>query len=87
MRLLTVAELACLLHWAEGTVRNRLSKGAPMPPSVMVGRHRLFWDDEAVAWVNSQRETILLQCGPNYPTCAKREAYSSSAELPSRIRR
>lgn len=56
MRLLTIAELARFLHWSEGTVRNRLSKGAAMPPSILVGRHRLFWEDEVVAWVKFRGE-------------------------------
>lgn len=52
-RFLSLSELATVLKLATGTVRNRLSRGEPMPPSVLIGRRRLFpiagvdqWIDE-----------------------------------------
>ncbi|RLW64805.1 MAG: hypothetical protein B6D73_10790 [gamma proteobacterium symbiont of Stewartia floridana] len=40
---LTIEEVAAELHISVGTARNRLScKCAPMPPSIKIGRRRLF---------------------------------------------
>jgi len=49
--LLTVNELADILHMDVGTIRNRLSRGEPMPPSVKVGRRRLFPTSELEKWL------------------------------------
>lgn len=49
--LLTVIELADILHMNVGTIRNRLSRGEPMPPSVKIGRRRLFPFSELEKWL------------------------------------
>jgi excisionase family DNA binding protein len=49
--LLTITELADVLHMDVGTIRNRLSRGEPMPPSVKVGRRRLFPVSELEKWL------------------------------------
>lgn len=49
--LLTVTELAEILHMDVGTIRNRLSRGDPMPPSLKIGRRRLFPAIEVERWV------------------------------------
>lgn len=52
--LLTVTELADFLHMDVGTIRNRLSRGDPMPPSCSVGRRRLFPRGELDAWLKER---------------------------------
>lgn len=50
----TVEEIATLLRISPGTVRNRLSRGkAQLPPSVLVGRRRLFPRSSPAFAVNS----------------------------------
>jgi excisionase family DNA binding protein len=50
-KLLTITELSDVLHMDVGTIRNRLSKGEPMPPSIKVGRRRLFPASELEKWL------------------------------------
>lgn len=50
-KLLTITELSDVLHMDVGTIRNRLSRGEPMPPSVKVGRRRLFPASELEKWL------------------------------------
>jgi excisionase family DNA binding protein len=51
IRYLTVEEIAEQLHMSPGTVRNRLSRKELMPPSVRVGRRRLFPVVEFNNWI------------------------------------
>ena len=53
-QLLTVTELADVLHMDVGTIRNRLSRGEPMPPSVKIGRRRLFPAQDLSNWINNE---------------------------------
>jgi len=53
-QLLTVTELADVLHMDVGTIRNRLSRGEPMPPSVKIGRRRLFPAQDLSNWINKK---------------------------------
>ena len=48
---LTVDEMSKLLHMSPGTARNRLSRGEPMPPSIKIGRRRLFPVNELDKWL------------------------------------
>lgn len=48
---LTLDEISRRLHIAPGTARNRMSKHDPMPPSVKVGRRRLFPEDKFNQWM------------------------------------
>ena len=48
---LTIEEVSEKLHIRVGTARNRLSRGDPMPPSVKIGRRRLFPTAELERWV------------------------------------
>lgn len=61
---LTIEEVSSRLHIRVGTARNRLSRGDPMPPSVKIGRRRLFPVDELERWVMtklvSNDETVNL---------------------------
>ncbi len=57
MHLYTVDEIAKELHMSVGTVRNRLSQGEPMPPSVKVGRRRLFPEDSFQKWMKLRLES------------------------------
>lgn len=50
-KLLTITELSDVLHMDVGTIRNRLSRGEPMPPSIKVGRRRLFPASELEKWL------------------------------------
>ena len=45
-----VAEKLCIKI---GSARNRLSRGDPMPPSVTVGRRRLFPEEDFQKWMDS----------------------------------
>lgn len=51
---LSLEQISQRLHLAPGTVRNRLSRNDPMPPSVRVGRRRLFPEDQFDAWMESR---------------------------------
>ncbi|CAM2175305.1 Helix-turn-helix domain-containing protein [Burkholderia orbicola] len=53
-RFYTLEEIARELHIAPATARNRLTLGLPMPPSIRVGRRRLFPVDEYEKWIVSQ---------------------------------
>lgn len=48
---LSVEDLSEELHMSVGTVRNRLSNGDPMPPSIKVGRRRLFPIKQFHSWM------------------------------------
>lgn len=56
-RFYTVEEIAQLLHMSAGTARNRLSRGDDMPPSMRVGRRRLFPQTTTYNWC-SRRITV-----------------------------
>ena len=49
---LNIEELAEQLCINVQTVRNRLSRGNPMPPSIKVGRRLLFPIQEFESWMN-----------------------------------
>jgi excisionase family DNA binding protein len=49
----TVEEIAALLQIAPATVRNRLCRGEDLPPSLRIGRRRLFPRDQFEAWLDS----------------------------------
>jgi hypothetical protein len=53
-RFYTLEEIASELHIAPATARNRLTLGLPMPPSIRVGRRRLFPVDAYEKWIASQ---------------------------------
>lgn len=53
-RFYTLEEIARELHIAPATARNRLTLGQPMPPSMRIGRRRLFPVDEFERWIASQ---------------------------------
>ncbi|MFC5428072.1 helix-turn-helix transcriptional regulator [Paraburkholderia denitrificans] len=53
-RFYTLEEIARELHIAPATARNRLTLGQPMPPSIRIGRRRLFPIDEFERWIASQ---------------------------------
>ncbi|MFT4066751.1 helix-turn-helix transcriptional regulator [Paraburkholderia sp.] len=53
-RFYTLEEIARELHIAPATVRNRLTLGQPMPPSIRIGRRRLFPVDGFESWIASQ---------------------------------
>ena len=50
-RFFSLVEVATMLKMAPGTVRNRLSRGLSMPPSILVGRRRLFPVDGLNQWI------------------------------------
>ena len=51
VKLLTVRDVASRLHISVGTARNRLCQNFPMPPSLRVGRRRLFPEREFEIWL------------------------------------
>jgi len=50
---LTVEQVAETLQLTIGSVRNRISRGDPMPKSFRVGRRRLFPEDDFQEWMDS----------------------------------
>jgi excisionase family DNA binding protein len=52
--LYTVHELADTLRLQPGTIRNKLSRGEDLPRSILVGRRRLFPEDEVETWLRAQ---------------------------------
>lgn len=59
MRFYTLEQIARELHIAPATARNRLTLGKPMPPSIRVGRRRLFPIDAYERWITEQLESCL----------------------------
>lgn len=53
-RFYTLEEIASELHIAPATARNRLTLRQPMPPSIRIGRRRLFPAEEFERWIASQ---------------------------------
>ena len=66
-RLVTINELAQALRLTPGTIRNKLARGADLPPSIRVGRRRLFSQEQIDAWLKS-REVL------NAPTSIARDS-------------
>lgn len=58
-KLLTIEEVSQRLHIAPGTARNRLNKGEPMPPSIRVGRRRLFPESDFDVWLKKFMESEI----------------------------
>lgn len=54
-RYLTYEQVADLLFMSTGGLRNRHSRGEPMPPSVKIGRRRLFPESVFHDWLTEQR--------------------------------
>jgi len=52
----TIGQVAEQLHMTVGTVRNRLCRGEPMPPSVKVGRRRLFPEEDFKDWIEHRKQ-------------------------------
>ena len=50
---LPIEEVSRRLCIAVGTARNRLCNGEPMPPSIRVGRRRLFLESDFNDWVRT----------------------------------
>ncbi|MHB8453701.1 MAG: helix-turn-helix domain-containing protein [Acidiferrobacterales bacterium] len=51
MKFYTLEDISDELHISPGTARNRLAMGQDMPPSIKVGRRRLFPVTEFDKWV------------------------------------
>lgn len=56
---LTIEEVSHRLHIATGTARNRICRGDPMPPSLKVGRRRLFPEVEFETWLRQFLQSEL----------------------------
>lgn len=55
-RYLTLDEISRRLHMAPGTARNRICRQDPMPPSVRIGRRRLFPEDQFNQWMFERQQ-------------------------------
>jgi predicted DNA-binding transcriptional regulator AlpA len=55
-RFLNLKEISALLRITERTARNRLSSGLPMPPSLKIGRTRLFDEDDVLKWLEENKQ-------------------------------
>lgn len=51
-RYLTIPEVSKILSMSEGRIRNRICEGI-MAPSLVVGRRRLFPEEQFYQWVDS----------------------------------
>ena len=56
-RYLTIEQVADILKIKTASARNRLSRGEPMPPSVKVGRKRLFPENALEDWMTARIES------------------------------
>lgn len=57
-KLLSIDEVAQYLRISVGTARNRQSAGRDMPPSVRIGRRRLYPEKQLHSWVQEQVRTV-----------------------------
>ncbi|WP_288829466.1 helix-turn-helix domain-containing protein [uncultured Paraburkholderia sp.] len=80
-RFYTLEEIARELHIAPATARNRLTLGQPMPPSMRIGRRRLFPVEEFERWIASQM--IRPDDGEASPSAGQRAARISVARCNS----
>ncbi len=55
-RFLNLKEISALLRITERTARNRLSAKLPMPPSLKIGRTRLFDEDDVLKWLEEHKQ-------------------------------
>lgn len=53
MSYLNIEDVSKRMHISVGTARNRLSRGQPMPPSIKIGRRRLFREDIFDQWMEN----------------------------------
>jgi predicted DNA-binding transcriptional regulator AlpA len=53
-QVITLEHVCALLHISVGTGRNRISNGAPMPPSFRTGRRRLFLASAVDEWIRNE---------------------------------
>jgi predicted DNA-binding transcriptional regulator AlpA len=65
---LSIEEVAELLHIAPQTARNRLAKGEPMPPSFKAGRRRLFLSSVVLEWLQQQPGATIPKSAPELPS-------------------
>jgi len=56
IKLLSLDELAEILHLKKGTAYNRLSAGDPMPPSIKIGKKRMWLQPTVFEWLKAQEE-------------------------------
>ncbi|MFV0510209.1 MAG: helix-turn-helix transcriptional regulator [Shewanella algae] len=56
---LTYEQVADLLCMSTGGLRNRMSRGELMPPSVKVGRRRLFPETAFHQWLQAQKSSPM----------------------------
>ena len=61
MNTLDLCQIAQVLRISVKTARNRLTAGLPMPPSFIVGRQRLFLQDQVDEWLRLQPGALLEQ--------------------------
>lgn len=61
MNTLDLCQIAQVLRISVKTARNRLTAGLPMPPSFVVGRQRLFLQDQVDEWLRQQPGALLEQ--------------------------
>jgi len=78
-RLITINELAHALRLTPGTIRNKLARGADLPPSLRVGRRRLFSQEQVDGWLKA-REVLTS------PTSIARDSTQRKVGMTSRPR-
>ena len=55
-RYLSIEEVSERLHMSKFTAHARISRGLPMPPSIKIGRRRLFSEEVFENWMAQRQE-------------------------------
>lgn len=57
MNFVTVDEFAKMIRIEPETLRNKLSRGEPLPPSTKIGGRRLFLESDVKEWIVKKIES------------------------------
>jgi len=57
---ITIDQLAPIIHMSQQTIRNRISRGLPMPPSGVLpgGKKRLWRKHEVLDWMEKSMSSL-----------------------------
>lgn len=78
-RILTAADVARVLGTSVGAIRNSLSRGREgqtIPPSIRIGRRRLWLKSTVHAWLRAKAKAARATCNPDSPMPTKEGAMS-----------
>lgn len=78
-KILTAADVARVLGTSVGAIRNALSRGREgqtVPPSIRIGRRRLWLKSTVNAWLRAKAKAARTAGNPDSPTPTKEGAMS-----------